>query len=88
MNGLCVWELDRYLGDVLLYPLQHEALIQHAGVEVPVTFDLLAREKPEETDAVVEVDEYHVVAGCLDNLRAIPVGVGEKCVSYMVFYTH
>lgn len=43
--------------------------------------NLLTGEKAPETNAIVEVDEYNVVFGSFDKLRAVPVMIGKPAVA-------
>lgn len=70
------------LGDVLLNPLQHQALIQETCVQVSVFPDFFAGEEPPQTDSIVEVDKNNVSIRYIDELRPIPVRIRVLCVAY------
>lgn len=50
-----------YLVDMLLHPMQSLPLIQKPCIQITVLTDLLAGQKPEGPNAVVEIDENDIV---------------------------
>lgn len=70
---------------MLLDPFQQHALVQQADVQVTVFPHSLAGEKPQGPYAIVEVDKDDVLAGFFDDFCAVPVGIGERDVSWILF---
>jgi hypothetical protein len=75
MNDDVSWVASE-TGDVLLDPMEEQALVEHAGVEGAVGGDFGAGKEAPEADAVIEVDEDEVPLSGEDKLGAIPIGVG------------
>lgn len=71
------------LGDVLLDPLQHQALVKQTNIEISIFLDILSSEEAKKSDTVVEGDKDHVVVRSFDELRAVGVRSGVEDVAYI-----
>ena len=78
-----IWVSMSDLGDVLLDPLQHKALVKQTSIEIPIFLDVLSSEETKESDTVVEGDKDHVVFRSLDELCAVGVRGRVEDVAYM-----
>ena len=63
------------LVNVLLHPLEEEALIHQARVEGAVSSDLIARQEAKGADSIVEGDNDNVIARLSDEIGSIVVRV-------------
>lgn len=64
-----------YLGDILLHPKQESSLVQESDVQITVLSQPLARQETPQANTVVEVHHNYAVAGLLDDLGTVIVGV-------------
>ena len=61
--------------DVLLYPLEGEALVFQAVVHAAVCEHFFTSQKTPWPDSVVEVDDYDVHVGSSDEAGAVVIGI-------------
>ena len=66
---------------MLLNPLEKEALVKQADVQIAILPNTLIGKEPPEADAVVEVDKDNAPAGFSDDLRPVVVGVAVPDVA-------
>lgn len=64
-----------YLTDILPHPLQRLPLIQKPSIQIPIRPNLLASQKPQRPDTVVEIDEHDIPARLLDHRGPVEVGI-------------
>jgi hypothetical protein len=52
--------------DILLNPLQHKSLIKKSHVQISTSFDFLASKEPPRTNAVVKINNNHIMITSFD----------------------
>lgn len=65
-----------------LHPHEQHPLVEQTDIQVTVVFYPLAGQEPPHPNPIVEVQHDDVVAGLLNDLTAIPVGIGEGIVAF------
>jgi hypothetical protein len=68
-------EDSSYQVNVFLDPFQRETLVQQSGIQSTILLDLLACEKTESTNPVIEIDQDNVLVGFGDHIRTIVIGI-------------
>jgi hypothetical protein len=64
-----------YQMNVLLNPLKDKALIKQASIQISTSFDFFASKETPRTDAVIKIDNNHVVISSFDQASSIEVCV-------------
>ena len=67
---------------MFLHPSQQHPLVEQADIQVTVILHPLAGKKSPHSDSIVEVQHDDIMAGFLNDLAAVPVGIREGIVTF------